>query len=216
MATEALAVKPTAGTDNDRLVRFQAGHTMDEIAKDDNVSLAEVQTSIETANHHEQIRKNQQLMTLRIDAQVENEKLRAHIRKKFHADVERALGLLLLGERTVVQTNKITGELSEFKYVDVDVLATGLEHFRKSTSLEEKPAPAPGTIVNVQSNTNTTIVSSGGNGRPMTFEERIAAIRRDQQNAHAVNNEPEIIEGTIEPDVIAVPPADAGDDPWAI
>lgn len=216
MASEALAVKP--GLDHDRFIRFQSGQSMEEIAHDEGVALVDIQASIEKAIHHDQIRKNQQLMNLRMDAQIENEKIRAHTRKKFQPDAEVALGKLLVGERTVIQKNKETGELTQISYTDVDVIALGLEHYRKSISLEEKPAPAPGTVVNVQSNTNTTnIVSNGNGGRPMTFEERIASIRRDQKTAHALpesepESEPEILEGEVEP----TPPAGAGDDPWAI
>lgn len=218
METAALTVK-SAGLDNDRLIRFESGHSMEEIARDDHVSLAEVQSSIEIAARHEQIRKNHQLMNLRQDAQIENEKIRAHYRKKFHADAETALGKLLKGEKTVVQKNALTGELSEFTYTDVDTIALGLDHYRKSITLEEKPAPAPGTVVNVQSNTNTTIVSSNGNGHSMTFEERIAAIRRDQKHAHeqrSIEPEPEILDGQVESEIIPSPPENAGDDPWAI
>jgi len=223
MATESLAVK-SAGLDNDRYIRFQTGHSMEEIAKDDGVSFSEVQLSIESAAREDHVRRQRALIDLRMEAQIENEKIRKRTRIKFASEAETALGKLLIGERTVVQKNKETGELSLFSYTDVDTIALGLEHFRKSISLEEKPAPAPGMVVNVQSNTTQNNILGGpmNGGKPMSFEERIQMIRQKQREsltgmppAEELNDssEPEILQGEVET-VIERP--GTGDDPWAI
>lgn len=220
MATEALALRP-AGLDNDRFVRFQCGHSMEDIALDDGVTLAVVQASIETAARDDQIRKQRELVDLRMTAQIENEKIRKRTRNKFALEAEIALGLLLKGERTVVQKNKETGELSEFTYTDVDTVAVGLEHYRKSISLEEKPAT--GTVVNVQANTQNIIGGGMNGGRQMTFEERIQQIRQKQREAQAgLIPVPEEESEAIEPEVILGEaiveerPPGIEDDQWAI
>lgn len=224
MATEALTVK-SAGIDNDRFIRFQSGQSMEEIANDDKVALSDVQMSIESAARDDHIRKQRELVNLRMDAQIENERIRKRTRSKFSADADVALGKLLVGERTVVQKNKETGELSSFVYTDVDTIATGLEHYRKSISLEEKPAPAPGMVVNVQSNTTTQNIMGGGmgsNGKVMTFEERIQSIRQKQREAQSGIPDSEVaVDDSLEPEIIPGEvvherPPGTGDDPWEI
>ena len=57
---------------------------------------------------------------------------------------------------------------------DPKALMLGIEQYRKTVSLEEKPTQAPTTVVNVQQN-----------NRPMApdFEERIRRIRKQQQES---------------------------------
>lgn len=54
-------------------------------------------------------------------------------------------------------------------------LALGIQQFRKTVSMEEKPAQVPTTIVNVQQN------NASHSDRPGSFEEMLDQIRAEQK-----------------------------------
>jgi hypothetical protein len=92
-----------------------------------------------------------------------------------------ALDKLLDGKKIMVSRDKETGAFHMKEIDDPDVMATGLELYRKTVSLEEKPAQAP-TIVNVQQNQNNSQQPPGG----WSFESILAKIREEQKRVGSV------------------------------
>jgi len=176
---------------NKALIRyemFRAGKTIQEIADEENVSVETVRGSI----REEKVRRN---LELRERVEHENNLLRRRVQRKLENDYLSALKRLLQGQKEVpfsVSGGDIVSRFIE----DPKALMLGIEQYRKTVSLEEKPMQAPTTVVNVQQN-----------NRPVApdFEERIRMIRKQQEESikaakKVVDVEAEEVEEEKEPE----------------
>jgi len=171
-----------------RYEMFRAGKTIQEIADEEDVSVETVRGSI----REEKVRRN---LELRERVEHENNRLRRRAQRELENDFLSALKRLLQGQKEVpfsVSGGDIVSRFIE----DPKALMLGIEQYRKTVSLEEKPMQAPTTVVNVQQN----------NG-PMApdFEERIRKIRKAQQESidaakKVVDVETEEVEEEKEPE----------------
>ncbi len=152
-----------AKINDDRLVRYEGGETLDEIAEKDGVSVESVTASIKDIEKRIDFSKLRELRRLKFDGAISNEKIRNQYRKDLAAANKKAIKSLLTSD-------------------DPKDKVEGVKLYLKVVSLEEKPM-APTTTVNVQQ-TNANISESSG--PPQKMEERIAHIRKMQLEAHKV------------------------------
>jgi hypothetical protein len=148
---------------------FLAGKSFQEIAEEENVSVATIRDSI----RQEKVRRN---LELRERVEHENNRLRRRVQRKLENTYLSALEKLLQGQREVPFSVSGGGVVSRF-VEDPKALMLGIEQYRKTVSLEEKPAPSHTTqILNVQQN-------SGNGGQGEDFEERLRRIRKQQEKS---------------------------------
>ncbi len=149
-----------------RYEMFMGGKTVQEIADEENVSVETVKGSI----REEKVRRN---LELRERVEHENNRLRRRVQRNLEDDYLSALKRLLQGQKEVpfsVAGGHIVSRFIE----DPKALMLGIEQYRKTVSLEEKPMQAHTTVVNVQQN-----------NRPVAedFEERIRRLRKEQEES---------------------------------
>jgi len=164
------------------------GQSFQEIAEEENISVETVRGSI----REEKMRRN---LELRERVEHENNRLRRRVQRKLEDDYLYALKKLLQGQKEVpfsVSGGDIVSRFIE----DPKALMLGIEQYRKTVSLEEKPTQAPTTVVNVQQN-----------NRPVAedFEERIRRLRKQQEESieaakKVVDVESEEVEEEKEPE----------------
>jgi len=176
---------------NKALIRyemFRAGKSFQEIAEEENVSVETVRGSI----REEKVRRNRER---RERVEYDNIRLRRRVQRKLEDDYLSALKKLLQGQKEVPFS--VTGGDIVSRFIeDPKALMLGIEQYRKTVSLEEKPMQAPTTVVNVQQN-----------NRPLApdFEERMRRIRKAQQESidaakKVVDIETEEVEEKEEPE----------------
>ena len=129
-----------------RLGRFKAGETLEEIAESSGVFPGTVAASVRRAQAREEMLVTFELIELWLKGALDNERLRKQVRKLFPQYLN-AIEILLSGRRTLIHTNEFTGEVVLVDIEDPDVLAMGLEQFRRSTSMEERPVGSPNANV---------------------------------------------------------------------
>jgi len=152
-----------------RYEMFVAGKSFQEIAKEENVSVETVRGSV----REEKVRRN---LELRERVEHENNQLRRRVQRKLANDYLAALKKLLQGQKEV-PFSVAGGEIVSRFIEDPKALMLGIEQYRKTVSLEEKPAPSHTTqILNVQQNNSSR--------PPDRMEERIAGIRKRQLEGH--------------------------------
>ncbi len=151
-----------------RYEMFMGGKTVQEIAEEENVSVDTVRGSI----REEKVRRN---LELRERVEHENNRLRRRAQRQLENDFLSALKKLLQGQKEVPFS--VSGGAVVSKFIeDPKALMLGIEQYRKTVSLEEKPMQAPTTVVNVQQNNGT---------RAPDFEERMRRIRKQQEESIA-------------------------------
>jgi len=156
--------KVLAKINDDRLVRYENGETIEDIAEQDGVSVEYVAASIKDIEKRIDFSMLRELRRLKFDGAISNEKIRNQYRKDLAAANKKAIKSLLSSD-------------------DPKSKAEGIKLYLKVVSLEEKPT-ASTTTVNVQQ-TNANI-SESVSGPPQKMEERIAHIRKMQLEAHKV------------------------------
>jgi len=149
-----------------RYEMFIAGKSFQEIADEESVSVETVRGSI----REEKVRRN---LELRERVEHENNRLRRRAQRQLENDFISALKKLLQGQKEV-PFSVAGGDIVSRFIEDPKALMLGIEQYRKTVSLEEKPTQAPTTVVNVQQN-----------NRPMApdFEERIRRLRKEQEES---------------------------------
>jgi len=148
---------------------FVAGKSFQEIAEEENVSVETVRGSV----REEKVRRN---LELRERVEHENNRLRRRVQRKLEDDYLSALKRLLQGQKEVPFSVAGGDVVSRF-IEDPKALMLGIEQYRKTVSLEEKPAPSHSTqILNVQQNNSSR--------PPDKMEEHIARIRKRQLEGH--------------------------------
>jgi len=149
-----------------RYEMFIAGKSFQEIADEESVSVETVRGSI----REEKVRRN---LELRERVEHENNRLRRRAQRQLENDFLSALKKLLKGQKEVPFS--VTGGNIVSRFIeDPKALMLGIEQYRKTVSLEEKPMQAHTTVVNVQQN-----------NRPVAedFEERIRRLRKEQEES---------------------------------
>lgn len=168
--------------DLDRYTRFKMGESFLQIAEADGLDPEVIKISIRKGRSMYEAGQIIELRDLKHEAAIEAEKIRREVRMRVATKIVDAIDLLLEGKQTVVQVNKLTGEVTFKDYVDPEVLSMGIEHARKIIALEEKPI-ANQTLVNIQQNTQNVGGNSLGENRDFSYEERLARIRRAQSGS---------------------------------
>ncbi len=152
-----------------RYEMFVAGKSFQEIADEENVSVETVRGSV----REEKVRRN---LALRERVEHENNRLRRRVQRELEDAFLSALKRLLQGQKEVPFSVAGGDVVSRF-IEDPKALMLGIEQYRKTVSLEEKPAPSHSTqILNVQQNSIRQ--------PPERMEEIIARIRKRQLEAH--------------------------------
>lgn len=157
------------------LLFIRENKTAAEIADLENVELRIITDSIKRGQVVYQADQHVRLRDAKYESAIDNEKIRASVRKRVANKIVDGIDTLLSGTRVIVETNKLTGEVTFHDVVDPDMIALGLEAACKAISLHERPMPNQ-TIVNIQNN------QGDGAMRPneLTFEERIDRIHAQQ------------------------------------
>ena len=174
--------------DLDRYMAFRDGKTIVDIAIDEENDPQEIRQSLIRGRAMFDIEQQMRLKDAKYEGAIENEKIRTAVRKAVHEPIVDGLVTLLKGKRTVVEKNKITGEIRTHDVTDPEIIALGIEAARKTISLEEKPVPSQ-TVVNVQQNVagGDQIAGMGVGGT--SYEERLERIRAIQEGKPIPNHE---------------------------
>ena len=174
---------PMSNSDIGRYMRHMAGESLEEIAMADNVKVSTVEQSVARGAQFESQHTVMEIQKLRDQGALKNEQFRQSLRDKFGSDVEEAIGKLIKGKNTVVQVDKETGAVTLKEYDDPKVIEAGVNIYRKTVSLEEKPQATTLIQNNIQQN-NTQNVAAGP--EIFDFETQLAQIRRQQKEAHSM------------------------------
>jgi len=152
-----------AKLNDDRLLRYEQGETIEEIAEKDGITPETAAACIKDIEKRIDFSKLRELRILKYEGAITNELIRNQYRKDLKTAVKKAVKALVNSD-------------------DDKSKAEGIRLYLKVVSLEEKPV-APQTTVNVQQS-NSNINETDG-GPPMKMEERIAKIRKMQIEGHA-------------------------------
>jgi hypothetical protein len=155
--------------DLDRYERYRGGETIQKIAVADHVQEPTARASIRAGEVIAERALMRKLGDKKLKGALKNEEIREEVRDKLGVKFLASLEKLLDGTRVVVQRNKDTGQITMHEIADPEIMAQGVEQFRKVTSLEEKPAAQ--TVVNVQQN-NTQL-----SGERIDFESLLARVK---------------------------------------
>ncbi len=151
-----------------RYEMFVAGKSFQEIADEENISLETVRGSI----REEKVRRN---LELRERVEHANNRLRRRVQRELEDAFLSALKRLLQGQKEV-PFSVAGGDIVSRFIEDPKALMLGIEQYRKTVSLEEKPAPSHTTQIHVQ--------QTNSSRPPDKMEEIIARIRKRQIEGH--------------------------------
>lgn len=162
-----------------RWMRHASGESPEEIADSDGVSVDTVMQSLKKGSDIENTRVTLRIMEMRGRRAIETEELRQQMQQEFAEKYKKALSHLLEGKAVVIE-RLADGTVNIKEYVDPKVLVAGMDQFRKSVSMDEKPA-VPTTVVNVnqQNNTQTNTLVD----KKYDFETMLETIRAKQKAA---------------------------------
>jgi hypothetical protein len=133
-----------------RLDRAMEGWDFERLAAVEGVEVQTIQASVARASRREHMIRHYQLMEMRQRGALANEMFRTQIRETYADKAAQVIGKLLDGQRDEVTVDKATGQVTiEHIVDDPETMAAGVDLYRKTTSLEEKPAAA---TVQVQKN----------------------------------------------------------------
>ncbi len=159
-----------------RYLRFKHGESIIDIAQSEGTDPEAVKISVRKGRNMYEAEQILKLRDLKHTALIETEEIRRDIRRRISKQLVDSVERLLQGKRTVVEVNKLTGEVTLHEIVDPEVISMGIEHARKSISLDEKPA-ANQTTVNIQQNNGA---GDGSISVESSYEQRLARIRARQ------------------------------------
>jgi len=155
-------------TETKGLIRYEmfvAGKSFQEIAEEENVSVETVRGSV----REEKVRRN---LALRERVEYENNRLRRRVQRELEDAFLSALKRLLQGQKEVPFSVAGGDVVSRF-IEDPKALMLGIEQYRKTVSLEEKPAPSHTTqILNVQQNNSLERATGNSHTNSHTTESR--------------------------------------------
>lgn len=176
--------------DLERFLSHREGVTVMDIAKRDRIDPASAESSIRRGSRIFEGEQQMQLRSAKYDNAIAAEKLRTDTHKSIATIFVDAIKTLLQGKRTIVEKNKLTGQITMHEITDPEIIAIGLAAARKTLSLEEKVGPS--MVFNFQQNNMGEPGSEAGGGA-MTYEERLERIQA-AQSGHPVPKSREIIE----------------------
>lgn len=183
--------------DYKRYRRHAEGESISDIAAADGINRKLAQESVTRGQKMFEGEQLLKLKTMKYQGAIDNETIRTEVRRRIADKIAGKIEDLLSGQRPIVEINKITGEVTIKMVIDPEVVALGLEHARKTISLDEKPA-AGQTVVNIQN--NQTNVSEGQAERESSYEERLQRIRSRQVSSREVIEVPAQEVRDTEPD----------------
>ena len=188
--------------DLERYEKFSQGMEISQIAKEEGRDPEFIAKSIKQGQLIFEQGQEIRLRDLRYRAELINEQAKSEIRMESIPEGKKAVKSLLEGKRTVVECNKITGEVVLHEIRDPDVQVQGLEQLRKMIDFDKKPTPQ--TVVNIQQNNQNNSDSGPRNSSgDRSYEDSIARIRRQQLQIESRSD------GSIEVQPNAEEPADA-------
>jgi hypothetical protein len=164
-------------------MRHTAGESIEDIAAADNTTVAKVQKMLQEGAAFEGARRAAKLQDLREQGALQNEELRGRLRDECAPLVLDAIIMLLRGKKKVVTTDS-EGHAKIEEIEDIAMITKGIELYRKTASLEEKPGTTTSIVMqnNIQQNNATAHITAGG-GEVLDFESRIARIRKKQMES---------------------------------
>ena len=188
--------------DVERYEQFIHGKELSQIAREEGVDPDDIAASVCRGQDIYEVGEQIRLRKLRFDAEVNNEEAKRDIRSDSIPEAKKVVKSLLKGKRPVIETNKITGEVTVSEITDPEVQISGLEQLRKMIDFDKKPTAQ--TIVNIQQNNQN---NSGDGPRnksgDRSYEDSIARIRRQQLQIESRSD------GSIDVQPNAGEPADA-------
>jgi hypothetical protein len=126
-----------------RFQRYREGWEFESLAALEGVDVQTIQASVERASRREHMILQFRITELRQRGALANEMFRAQIRERYADKAAETLGKLLDGQREKVRVDKVTGKVTvEHVVDDPETMALALIEYKKTTSLEEKPAAA--------------------------------------------------------------------------
>lgn len=163
-------------------MRTTAGETIEDIAASDNISVDMVQQLVQQGAAFEGQRVALKLQSLREQGALQNEELRLQLRNDCAPLVLSAVMMLLKGKRKVAVTDKEGTHIEEID--DVGMQIKGIELYRKTVSLEEKPGATTSIVMqnNIRQNNAHAHIATG-TGDVLDFESAIARIRKKQMDS---------------------------------
>ena len=150
-----------------RLEKSRSGHSPEEIAAEEGVTLETVERSLNQAN-------SQELLEARTRIERKNNQLRQRVQGELSDAFIAGLKKLLEGKKQVILV--VGGEVVVREIDDPKTLLSGLNEYMKAVVMVEKPSPALATVINVQ--------QTNSSRPPDKMEEHIAQIRKRQLEGH--------------------------------
>lgn len=175
---------PMSNSDIGRYMRHMAGESVEEIALADNVKIATIEQSVARGANFEAQHTVRKIQQIRDQGALKNELFRQSLREDFEPEVKLAIGKLLKAKNTAVEVNKETGAVTLREYDDLKIMIEGVNIYRKTVSLEEKPQTTTLIQNNIQQNNTQNNVATGAG--VFDFETELAQIRRQQKEAHSM------------------------------
>lgn len=195
-----------------RYLRFMhGGESIVDIAKADGLDPDYARQSITRGRDVMEVENQIRLRSMKMRGAIRNESMKERLREEISQTYVDAIKHMLSGKKDVVEVDKITGAVTVHTIIDPEVIAMGLEAVRKTISIEERPAAVNVNIQNNQQNINET-----GSGGGLTYEERLQAIHRlQEQGPEPIDVEARIVEEapaqSVEAEIIDGPEKPEGD-----
>lgn len=164
--------------DYKRYIKHQGGMSALEIAEEEQVGPERIAQSIKNGRAMYEADEEIRLRDLKYSAEIDNEKAKRIVRKRIANKIADYIEKLLDGKRQVVETNKVTGEITVHDVFDPALVVLGLEQFRKATDFDRRPAPQ--NIFNFQQNNNNLNPDGISADGETSYEEQIQRIRQQQ------------------------------------
>ncbi len=143
------------------------------VAEEEDLAEKSIVHELKRAQAILRVQKTRQIQQQRLQAELENEKLRRKIRRTHAQKVVKVVGELIEGKTEAIYFDEKSGKIVSKEYQDRKVQLQGLEQYAKLTALEVKPAPPSQTVVNVETNVTATAGGPGGD-----YEDRMVRLER--------------------------------------
>jgi hypothetical protein len=196
--------------DVERFLKMKGGMSITDIAKAESIPIERAERSVRQGAKMYEAEHQIRLRDAKYQSAIDNEKIRTDLRKRVTKQLIDSVETLLKGEKTVVEINKETGEVTFHTITDPEMIALGVEAASRILSLPEKAGPS--MILNLQQ--NNMLDQLPGVGMGMSYEERLSAIQEAQAN-NPIKTTPTArpAQQFIDVDAVAVPDVDMSEAP---
>lgn len=184
--------------------KFVSGIDIEDIAESMNMTTMNAMNYIKAEEREISTTNQIRLRHLKEQTALANEEHRQKVQSRLTGKYDEAIEALLSGKKMVVETAK-DGTVTIHEFVDTDVVAAGVREFRKTVSMEERPAP-PQTIIQNINQGNAVNVTAGPK---FDFESELKKIRKAQKEG---NPEKYLEAEVVTVDGIELPPEDPKED----